>query len=178
MVVHQLECASGMDEAIEVRVLAYCERTYGEFEIPEGKDFKRILLEALSDPETWAEDGDLPHLYVEVGEEADELERIIIEWSPVLIAEPDLSAIAASATEVLQLSRWILFALGGVNSGLLSAESSEDRKHGVWFGLMLEALLPKYRDARLQLKKRTVLYRTGQPLLPHRGPVQESSVPS
>lgn len=110
-IVEKLRSSIWTEEMLYYGVLSYCQRTYGESRIPADRSYSELLLEALEDRETWEPTQEVPPLVDLVDEERTELEEVISVWAPVLISEPDLAAIGASAEKLLEAVTQISAAL-------------------------------------------------------------------
>jgi hypothetical protein len=121
-IVEKLSSSIWTEEMLYYNVLSYCQRAFGEANIPPDRSYAELLLEALEDRETWESTGEVPALVDLVDKERIELEEVISAWAPVLISEPDLAAIGASAESLLE-------AVTQVSAALAYGDASY-RSHG------------------------------------------------
>lgn len=96
--------AAALDEILTGRTLGYCERCYGANEIPEGRHYFELLIEAIHDPVTWDSIDDVPALLDQLGELNEKAESDLVIWAPLLIADPRLAEIGARGTRIHDLS--------------------------------------------------------------------------
>lgn len=104
--VREFESSGDLPHTIACRVEDYCQRVFGRADLPEPMRYPDDIVPlALSDPATWeGNDMGLPGLLEEAEEARDALEERLARWAPVVIAEPELAAVAVNATRLLPVS--------------------------------------------------------------------------
>lgn len=162
----ELDRAANLHETFEEAVLGYCERVFGEYEIPEGRRYPGlILIEALTDPRTWAGPDEAPDLMTRVLEDQERLEDLFSSWANVLIAEPNLASIAARTSELIEANFFAVQAFRELTPGTAAPMPPEllfwGFKH--FASVLMGSLIDSQRLA-FELKKEVTLYATGQPL--------------
>lgn len=99
MTVHQLSVGvPDLEETLLSRALEFCERTYEHSEIPDGRDYFELLFEALLDPVTWEPVEEVPGLLESLEARLSETESHLMNWAPLLIADPSVALIGAHVT--------------------------------------------------------------------------------
>lgn len=108
------------EETLNAYVLDYCARTYGRAEVPVGKSYTdEIVLEALSEEETWAATDGAPDLLEAITQNQMSLQEEFTRWAPILVAAPELSDAADCATEVMRATSCIAMALNVLAAALI-----------------------------------------------------------
>jgi len=166
LVAQEFDMTAELPEAIACRVYDYCRRVYGTADIPEHMRYPDDILPlALGDPETW--EGDewegLPDLVEEAEMARDTLEERIVRWAPVVIDEPELAAIAVSATRLLPVASRLVVALRRAHYRC-EAQVKDDRDRELFEALFRD--LDESERREFDLWDSIALYRTGQLLQP------------
>ena len=156
---HEIGTAVCADEVLQVRVLDYCCRTYGDSEVPSGKDyFDDMLLEALGDPRTWESIEEVPSLLDQLIECYEELNQKFLDWAPILAVAPELRGVTTYASHLIN-------ATGGIIGGLYMLmgfpvmQPAEWREEAEERGLqMLTIAILKHRTAEEGLRLQIAEY--------------------
>ncbi len=167
LVAEEFDLTVDLPEVIACRVGDYCKRTYGTFDVPEEmRDPEDIVPAALDDPETWwgEEPEGVPDLVSDAERARDALEERIARWAPVMIVEPELAAIAVSATRLLPAMKRFVSELRMVRFHCHSELADENRRQEVFADFF--RTLDKLPRLEIDLWDAIALYRTGQPLQP------------
>jgi hypothetical protein len=171
-IAEDLDRSAGVDETIDSHVLSYCQRVYGEPEIPAEASYFKVLLRALRDPATWAggEPGGAPPLMEWLRSEKVEFEERFSRWAPLLFSDPSLAPLAAAVPPLLHLTESIVRCFeelqpeyfgDGVNDDLLFTFAA----------IPLATQLRNYSEMRRDLISEISRYRTGRPLRIFRQPL-------
>lgn len=157
--------SNGPADAIACRVMSYCERSTGEAEIPGHLQYSDVVPLALCDPETWTRDSnfEVPGLLEEVEETKGALEEQIARWAPVVIAEPDLSAITVRAAELLPVMNFLIFHL---RTAYYSCTEPLIVTTNGWEVAAILHALDELSPLEIDLWQSIAHYKTGQPLQP------------
>jgi hypothetical protein len=101
MVVKHLERGiDDFDQTLQERTLGYCLDRYGAYEVPIGREYPAILLEALTVESTWEPIAEFPALLPELADYIEESKSKFETWAPLLVADTSLAEIGACATTV------------------------------------------------------------------------------
>jgi type IV secretory pathway VirB2 component (pilin) len=148
MIINKLKIRQGnVESSLYSRTLDYCQREYGNCEIPEGRNYFGVLVEALGDRRTWEpadSSGEYPDLLDELGEDLERSEKDLEVWAPLLIANSRLAEIGATAVARQNAGETVLRALALLDvwqeSGMPSSVINET-------SMAIIVALHRYREA-------------------------------
>jgi len=160
MISREFANATMLEEFIHCCLLEYCEATYGSPRVLEDRDYRETLSVALQDRAIWEMRDGVPGLMESVLEEERALKEAFATWAPVLIAEPGLAEIGASATGVLAA---VIQIVAGLSAGFPEEEGGETR---IWSPepyawRTVSSGLDAYRQAAGRLEAQVASYHAG-----------------
>lgn len=167
MVVDEVECCLVADQIISDRVLTYCHRRFGAYEIPPKMHFREILGPALEDLRAWEPAGDVPAMVDEIREWTRQLDECFTKSAPLMVIDPALTEIVAGIPPLLEMLDGILWALEQL-------DQRRNEPDSVWVGPWRENLsralaadLGIFGESTRALVSKISRYRTGRPLRLH-----------
>jgi hypothetical protein len=173
MIAEDLDRSAGLEEIISSHVLDYCQRVYGEPEIPAEDPYFKVLLQAFRDPTTWEGEGGPggpPPLMEWLLSEKSKFEEKFSRWAPLLFADSGLASLAAAVPPLLHLTESIVRCFEELQPEYFGEGPDEDLLF-TFAAIPLATLLPKYSERSRDLLSEISLYRTGRPLRIFRQPL-------